>query len=293
MSNQFTEPSISGYNATPPTDDGAATSNNEVEWAKHKDKLGDPLKNYSDAIKSSITTAFALNILNAVVTKSAGYTAVAGDRGKLFDVSNTVTIDLLASATAGNGFILAFRNAGSGVVTIDGNSAETINGSATLVLQVGGWAILTSDGTNWSGLIGGPPNEGSWTPVIWDASLSDAEGQVYGGQVGDYIKIGNHVFITGTVYITDLGTLTIGDNANIGGLPFTSVTGTFNEGAISVGTGLSLNITAGYMVAGYIDGNSNFIKLTLWDAAAGVSNLTIEELSVNAYLTFHGHYIAV
>ena len=63
MSNQYTEPSISGYNATPPTDDGSNTAANEITWAKHKDKLGDPLKNYSDAINSAITTAFSKNFL--------------------------------------------------------------------------------------------------------------------------------------------------------------------------------------------------------------------------------------
>jgi len=92
------------------------------------------------------------NFLSAIVTKSAPYTLVAGDRGKLFDVSGTTTITLLAAATAGSGFIAVIRNAGAGIVTVDGNGAETINGSATLTLSVGHWAIITCDGTNWSAL---------------------------------------------------------------------------------------------------------------------------------------------
>ena len=152
MSNQYTEPSISGYNSSPPPDDGSSSSANELTWAKHKDKLGDPLKNYADAINSAITSAFAKNFLNSISTHSAGYTILAGDRGKLLDCSNTITIDLMAATTAGAGFAIAIRNAGSGVITIDGDGSETINGSATLVLQVNGWAILESDGSNWSAL---------------------------------------------------------------------------------------------------------------------------------------------
>ena len=158
MTNPYTEPSISGYNSSAPSDDGANTSANEITWSKHKDKLGDPLKNYSDAINSAITAAFGKNFLNAVSTHSANYTILASDRGKLLDASNTITLTLLAATSAGSGFALVIRNAGSGVVTIDGDGSETINGSTTLTLQVGGWAILECDGTNWSTLTNVSPD---------------------------------------------------------------------------------------------------------------------------------------
>ena len=154
MSNQFTEPSISGYNDTPPSDDGANTSANEITWAKHKTKLTDPLKNYVDSVVSNVTSAFAKNLLAATSAKSSGYSVVTGDRGKLFLCTNSITLDLLACATAGDGFSFAVRNDGSGTITLDGNSSETINGSATQTLYAGETAILGTDASEWYMVVG-------------------------------------------------------------------------------------------------------------------------------------------
>lgn len=60
--------------------------------------------------------------------------------------------------------------------------------------------------------------EGTWTPVFWDASLSDGEGQTYFTQEGTYVKIGKLVFIVGRLQIDSLGTLS--GAVNVGGLPF-------------------------------------------------------------------------
>ena len=149
MSNQYTAPSISGYNSSPPSDDGANTAANEITWAHHKDKLGDPLKNYADAISSAITSAFALNHLASTEAISATDSVVSGDRGKLFICTNTFTLTLLACATAGDGFSFSVRNDGSGTITLDGNSSETINGSATVDIAPGWGAVLVTDGSEW------------------------------------------------------------------------------------------------------------------------------------------------
>jgi len=58
-SNPFTSPTISGYNTSPPSDDGSQTSANRVEWAKHKTKLSDPVKTLAEAGVSASNTAFA------------------------------------------------------------------------------------------------------------------------------------------------------------------------------------------------------------------------------------------
>ena len=73
MANPYTSVSISGYNANPPSDDGTQASQNEVEWAKHKDKLGDPLKTAIESIDTNVTTAFA-----ATVTPPGTIVAYAG-----------------------------------------------------------------------------------------------------------------------------------------------------------------------------------------------------------------------
>lgn len=57
--NPYSNVSVSGYNADAPTDDGAQTSNNRITWAKHKTKIGDPLKTAIEAIDQATDDAFA------------------------------------------------------------------------------------------------------------------------------------------------------------------------------------------------------------------------------------------
>ncbi len=88
--------------------------------------------------------------LNGVVAKTATYTLAAADRGKLFDAtSGTWTFNLIAAATAGDGFVFAVRNSGSGVITIDPNSTETIDGAATITLSAGESCLCVCNGTAW------------------------------------------------------------------------------------------------------------------------------------------------
>lgn len=151
MANPYTKPTISGYNANPPADDGSKVAANEITWSKHKSKLGDPVKNYADNINTNTESAFAKRLLNAVSAISSNYTVLTSDRGKLLSCTNTITITLPSATTSGSGFELVIRNDGLGVVTVDGDGSETVNGSATVDLQSEGWLILVSDGSNWVG----------------------------------------------------------------------------------------------------------------------------------------------
>lgn len=147
----YTQPSITGYNASPPPDDGSSTSANELTWAKHKDKLADPIKTYAEAVDANVLAAFDRIPFIKVSAKTGDYTLVNTDRGTLLSVTNTTTITLLPSATAGLGWSIAIQNLDSGVttITIDGNASETINGAATVALLPGESIILVADGTNW------------------------------------------------------------------------------------------------------------------------------------------------
>lgn len=60
--NPYTTQAISGYNDTPPADDGSVSSANEVTWAKHKTKLGDPIKTLAEAINTQNLAAFAKTV---------------------------------------------------------------------------------------------------------------------------------------------------------------------------------------------------------------------------------------
>lgn len=167
MSNPYTSQSIgASYNQNAPANDGSQVSTNEITWDKHKDKLADPLKTFAEAINSAVSSAFGKIFGNAVSSISTGYTVQTSDQGKLLSATNTITIDLLSAATAGTNFCFGVRNDGSGTVTLDGDSSETIDGSTTVDLAAGDWAILVSDGTNWS----------TWSLV--QANLSIATSQI-------------------------------------------------------------------------------------------------------------------
>lgn len=94
---------------------------------------------------------------NGILSKSAAYTVVAADNGKVILVDaagGAVTITLPAAATAGAGFKSTVKktNAISSTltVTIDGDVSETIDGAATYVLYLQNQSVtLVSDGSNW------------------------------------------------------------------------------------------------------------------------------------------------
>lgn len=79
--NPYTQVSITGYNANPPDDDGSQVASNEIEWAKHKDKLGDPLKTAVEAINTNVNSAFDTIVgflATGIVWPYAGATAPTG-----------------------------------------------------------------------------------------------------------------------------------------------------------------------------------------------------------------------
>lgn len=62
--------------------------------------------------------------------------------------SNAITLTLF-TAVGNAGVIRIIKNIGSETVTIDGNNAETIDGSITKDLTAGQFCVIISDGANW------------------------------------------------------------------------------------------------------------------------------------------------
>lgn len=89
-------------------------------------------------------------LLSAVVDKSAAYTLVTTDRGKLINATTgTWSLSLPAAATAGAGFSFALRNSGTGTITIDPSGSELVDGAATAALAAGRAALVICTGTAW------------------------------------------------------------------------------------------------------------------------------------------------
>ena len=152
MANPFTSPSISGYNPGAPPDDGSQVASNLATWADIKNDLSDPVKSLAETISTNVSTAFGKIFGNNVSATSSNYTVVAGDQGKVLSCTNTITITLLAVATASSNFTISVYNAGSGTITVDGNDSETVNGVASITIDPGGFAILSSNGSAWTAM---------------------------------------------------------------------------------------------------------------------------------------------
>lgn len=81
-----------------------------------------------------------------VSTKTSAYTITSADNNALIvATSGTWTLSLTAASTLGSGFWFEVLNTGSGLITIDPNSSETVNGATTIGVGPGGriWIVCT------------------------------------------------------------------------------------------------------------------------------------------------------
>lgn len=86
------------------------------------------------------------------VAKTAAYTVVAGDLGRVINATGgTWTLSTIAAATAGNGFAFLILNSGTGVITINPNGSEQINGLTSEDLPPGAGMLVVCNGTKWFG----------------------------------------------------------------------------------------------------------------------------------------------
>lgn len=84
-----------------------------------------------------------------VVARSSNTIIAIGDIGKTFICTSTFTQTLTAVATLGDGFWVNLKNDGSGIITVDANSTELIDGLQALVLQPGESCTLFCNGSTW------------------------------------------------------------------------------------------------------------------------------------------------
>ena len=151
---------------------------------------------------------------------------------------------------------------------------------------------LTGDGTG-----GGMENElfndyeeGTWTPFMTDENNNASESQTYTTQLGVYTKIGNRVFVSGTLTMNSLGSLDTTCVPRIQGLPFNTIGCASNETSIYLGYATSLSITAGNYVSGYTVLGGSYFSMQKWSVTGGTSNLTIAEWSDGGGIQFALNY---
>lgn len=104
-----------------------------------------------------------------ISNKTGAYTVVAGDLGTIINcTANTFTVSLDPAATLGSGFNCWIWNTGTGVITIDPNGSETIDGRTTFVLRQGQGTQIICNGTNFNT---GAPKQYYLYSEMYDSSI--------------------------------------------------------------------------------------------------------------------------
>ena len=89
-----------------------------------------------------------LNQSQPVTTFSSNYTALATDRSNTYVwTGGAGTLTLTAAATLGDNWFMFLRNSGTGALTVAGSGGNTINGSASIILQPTDSCIIVCSGT--------------------------------------------------------------------------------------------------------------------------------------------------
>lgn len=137
MGSQYQSQSATGYNSSPPPDDGSTVASNKITWGTTiKAKLADPIKTLADAINTQLRTA--LNVTPS--TTSIAYTTLVGDHMTTVEATGTFTVSLGDCATMiaqSMGYTVTVYNKGTaivtvGVITATDTLAGRVNGTVTL-----------------------------------------------------------------------------------------------------------------------------------------------------------------
>jgi len=132
-----------------------ATTGQTIEATQHNGPFEDLQTDMNTARPvvaggTGATTATAardnLEVDGKVLAKSAGYTALLGDRSKTIRCTAALTLDLTAAATLTDGWFIHVI-ADGGDVTVDPDGSETIDGASTLTINDGSTARIVCDGS--------------------------------------------------------------------------------------------------------------------------------------------------
>lgn len=127
MGTKYSSVTVSGYNASPPADDGSQVASNQVTWAKSKTKLGDPLNTAIASINSTLVTALDASV-RAVTSAD---TATAADNAKTIQCTAALSVGYAVSlgdaATMAAGYIVTVHNRASSVGDVTVNLASATN----------------------------------------------------------------------------------------------------------------------------------------------------------------------
>jgi hypothetical protein len=153
MGSKYTTLATSGYDSSPPADDGSQVAANLITWSGIKSKLASPVKTLADAINSALVTAFDYSVRQ--ITSSDN--TVAADHMKCVEIAPTVTTAITVSlgdaTTMTNNYRVFVKNSSLlnqtvGRVT-SGDTIDGVTGNVTLPPKSGAIFQTTTGATGY------------------------------------------------------------------------------------------------------------------------------------------------
>lgn len=146
----YTDAGESTANANPIVLDASGRANVWLGTGAYKFVLHDSLDVPIDGAVKDDIVGEASNVFGANITSVSTNTAVTDVyKNGVIVCTAALTLSLLNVAIAEEGFLFTVKNSSSGQVTIDPDASETINGSATFILEAGESIIVECTGTDW------------------------------------------------------------------------------------------------------------------------------------------------
>lgn len=215
--------------------------------------------NAGKVIKTDGTNASWGAISLASSVRTSNTILGAADQSNLIDItSGTFSQTFDAAATLGDGWFVYLKNSGTGVITLDPNASELIDGSATLALNPGFMALVTCSGTALNTVL--------FTPNIGDHAVKVMTGNGHGSTSNKIRRFTTTEYSTGShIAYADSATLGASFTVASGGAGLYAIQ--YSDGNINTADthGVSLNSSQLTTAIGSIT-NENRLARTISDA---------------------------
>ena len=229
-----------------------------------------------------------------ISNKTGAYTVVAGDLGTIINcTSGTFTVSLTAAATLGSGFNCWVWNTGTGVITINPNGTETVDGidpttefkltqGTGIRLLCTGTAWLTSDvrmsGSASIGVLGvqlGRNSSGDMAVATTGQGAMALGGSYASGTDSFAAAVANNTSSYGAIGANSvcIGQLSLANNSSSVALGRGSSTGTgaFSVGILSTASGAG-SVCIGGGISGYSTASGSYSVVLGSDSVATQDN---------------------
>lgn len=182
MGAKYITQGTSGYDSSPPSDDGSQTASNLITWAGIKSKLTTVLKTFAEAINTSLVNAFDYSVRSV----TSGDNTVASDHMRCVEIASTVTtaitIALGDASTMTNVYRVFVKNSSALNQTLSrvtaGDTIDGVTANVTLAPK-SGVIVQTNAAAN------GYVTVGAAQPLGLGVPRGYISGLTYSNNVGD------------------------------------------------------------------------------------------------------------